>query len=679
TFRELLAQVRQVTQDAYEHQDIPFEQVIDELQPKRSLSYEPLVQMGFALQNAPMGAITLSGLHVNPVESEVQKVHRDMDWYLWEQGDTLAGECVYNRDLFNTVTIERMVEHFRTLLAGIATNPGQHIVTLPLLSEAERQQVLVGWNATETLYPLDLCMHQLLEAQVERTPEAVAVVYEEQQLTYAALNRRANYLAHRLRALGVGPEVPVGLYMEQSLEMVVGVLGILKAGGGYVPLAPDAPAERLTFMLNDAGIETVLTQEQLIAQLPATGAHVVCVDANSEGVNSALHELPTRDVRPDNLAYVLYTSGSTGQPKGVAVEHRHVVSYCQAIMDRCQLHNPMSYAMVQPLTVDSCVTMLFPSLLTGGVLHVIAREQSLDPEVLANYVCRYPIDCLKIAPSHLAAVLSPPILPNQRLIIGGEASRWEWVQELHTQTTCTIFNHYGPTETTVGVLTYQVGPSDQLHASTPSGRPLANTQAYILDRQLQPVPIGCPGELYIGGALVTRGYLKRPALTVEQFIPNPFGQGRLYKTGDVVRYLADGNIEFLGRMDNQVKIRGYRIELGEIEAVLGQHPAVEATVVVARDDGPGDNSYLVAYLVPHAGASTGVDELRAFLQAHLPAHMIPAAFVIIEALPLLPHGKVDRRALPAPDASSLSAATAYAAPRTVTEATLATIWAEVLG
>ena len=527
----------------------------------------------------------------------------------------------------------------------------------------------------------------MFEAQVARTPDAVAVVFEDQELTYRELNIRANQVAHHLQALGVGPEVLVGLHVERSLEMMMGLLGIIKAGGAYVPLDPAYPQERLTCILRDAQVSVLLTQQQLSAGLSEPQTQIVCLDTNSELIAQESQTNPINKVTPDNLVYVLYTSGSTGIPKGVAVEHYQLCNYLHGISKRLALSNSASFATVSTLAADLGNTMIFVSLCTGGCLHILSQERVADPYTMADYFRRHAIDCLKIVPSHLAALQTSPypeqVLPRRLLILGGEASRSDWVESLQRLAPgCAILNHYGPTEATVGVLTYQVEENKHapITSTLPLGRPLPNVQIYLLDPYLQPVPIGVQGELYIGGASVARGYLNRPALTAEKFIPNPFSHrlgARLYKTGDLARYLQDGNIEFLGRLDNQVKLRGYRIELGEIETTLEYHPAIRQAVVLAREDTPGDRR-LVAYCVPHHGCIPDIRELRSFLQTKLPDYMVPAAFMVLDALPLTPNGKVDRQALPAPDQVRPPLLEAFVAPRTPSQEILGGIWASVL-
>lgn len=555
--------------------------------------------------------------------------------------------------------------------------------------EATNQRTFTEQSITERTFPRESCIHAYFDAQVECTPDSVALVFEEQHLTYDALNQQANQLARHLRASGVGPEVLVGLCLERSLAMIVALFAILKAGGAYLPLEPNYPQERLAFILQDAGIAVLLTQQRLLANLPIRHVNVVCVDRDWQHIAEHEATVPRSGGGADNLAYVIYTSGSTGKPKGVLVEHKQLRNYIHAVMERLAIPAGASFAMVQPLTVDSCITTIFPPLCTGGCLHIISPTLSTDSYALSTYFRTHHIDCLKIAPSHLTAlhtsVHGEHIMPRQRLIIGGEASRWSWASRLQKlNSDCAIFNHYGPTETTVGVLTYRVEPGPQtLHyLTTPLGQPLANTQAYLLDEYMQPVLPGMAAELYIGGMNVVRGYLNRPELTAEKFVPNPFSSTpgeRLYKTGDQVRALPNGVIEFLGRVDDQVKIRGFRIELQEIEAALIQHPYVQETIVLSREDTSG-NQRLVAYLIPAQQQPLPSDsELRGFLSKHLPDYMVPTVFMVLDSLPRTPHGKVDRRALPEPGVTRPALEQEYVAPRTDLERFLAHMWQQMLG
>ncbi|WP_201376287.1 non-ribosomal peptide synthase/polyketide synthase [Ktedonobacter robiniae] len=691
TFSELVAQVREAALGAYTHQDVPFEQLVEVLRPERDLSRSPLFQTMFTLQEIPEAPAenAATGIHLSRFGSGQSSTKFDLSFSITRHAGGLACTMAYNTDLFARSTMQRLLNHWQTLLEGIVARPGQAISALPLLTAQERQRILYDWNATKSAFAsLEHCVHQLFERQAERTPDAPAVVFEDATLTYQSLNQRANQLAHYLRERGITSESRIGLCLERSLDQVIAVLAILKAGGTYVPVDPVQPVERIAYMLQDARAALTLTQTSLEEKLAGSEA-ICCLDRDYSVIAQQRHENIARAVQPASAAYVLYTSGSTGMPKGVVVEHRQIVNYIAAIEECAQLEPATAYAMVQPLGVDSCLTMLLPSLVSGSVLHIIARERALDAQALAHYFAERPIDYLKIAPSHLSALLTdgPParLLPTRRLIIGGEASQLEWVHQVRSLLGAgEMFNHYGPTETTVGSLTHYIDiqASSDKTGVTPVGKPLANTQVYILDTQLLPVPIGVVGELYIGGSGVTRGYLNQPALTAERFVPDPFSAqpgARLYKTGDMVRYAPDGNVEFIGRGDEQVKIRGYRVELGEIETALLQHPAIREAVVLAIEHVPG-NKQVVAYAVAYEEQRPATQDVLRFLRDRLPEYMLVSAIHWLEALPLTPHGKVNRKAL----ASLEVEAEAEPAVRPLTlqisiEEMLGEIWRQVLG
>jgi amino acid adenylation domain-containing protein/non-ribosomal peptide synthase protein (TIGR01720 family) len=603
--------------------------------------------------------------------------------------DSLIAEFHYDSSLFQVKDVERLARYFQTLLISVAENPEAAIGELEILSKSERKQLLIEFNNTQTYYPKDLCIHQLIEQQAARTPDNIAVVFENQQLTYAQLNTRANQLAHHLQALGVTAETVVALCVERSLDMLVGLLGILKAGGAYLPLDPIVPSDRLSYMMHDAGAYIILTQQHLAERFPQQAAPLIYLDSDWDVIARQPDENPLSQATPENLVYVIYTSGSTGKPKGVAVEHRQLLNYLHGILARLDLPEGSSFATVSTFAADLGNTVIFPALCTGGCLHVISQERATSPEMLVDYCESHPIDCLKIVPSHLNALLTAShpekILPKKYLILGGEALSWQLVEKIQQyKPSCQILNHYGPTETTVGVLTYPVNELMRDKSETvPLGRAIANTQIYILDHYLQPVPIGVAGELHIGGDSLARGYLNQPELTADKFITIEHLGGqdahptRVYRTGDLARYLPDGNIEFLGRIDHQVKIRGFRIELGEVESVLRQYPAIGETIIIAQED-ELSNKRLVAYIVPNQ-SECSVSNLRNFLKEKLPEYMVPSAFVTLKALPLTPNGKVDRQALPAPDSVKPELEGRFVAPRTPIEETITKIWAQVLG
>jgi amino acid adenylation domain-containing protein len=679
TFRELLGRVREVALGAYAHQDLPFEKLVEALQPERDLSRTPLFQVMFNLENIPTKAVKTPSLSIDEFEFDSGVSQFDLALEVIEKDEGLSCLLNYSTDLFDAATIERMLGHYQTLLEGIVADPEERIGVLPLLTEAERHQLLVEWNDTQADYPKDSCIHQLFEAQVERTPDAVALAFKDQQLTYHELNTRANQLAHYLRKRGVEPGVLVSICVERSLEMVVGILGILKAGGAYVPLDPAYPQERLAFMLEDAQVSVLLTQRRLLEKLSEHRARVVCLDTSWEAIAGESEENPASEVTTNNLAYMIYTSGSTGKPKGVQIQHRAVVNFLNSMHEQLALTNQDVLLSVTTLSFDIAVLELFLPLSVGACITLVSRQVAADGVQLLARLTSSGATVMQATPVTWRLLLEARWQGSQplKILCGGEALPRELAHQL-LRWGVPLWNLYGPTETTVWATAYKVEPEG---SSVPIGRPIANTQIYLLDAHLQPVPIGVPGELHIGGIGLARGYLNRPEMTAEKFIPNPFSDEpgtRLYKTGDLARYLPDGNIEFLGRIDHQVKVRGFRIELGEIETVLGRHPTVRETVVMARKDVLGDNR-LVAYVVPNQKPAPTTNELRSFLKRKLPQYMVPSTFMFLDALPLTPNGKVDRRALPAPDRVRPELERAFVAPRTPIEEMLAGIWAEVLG
>jgi amino acid adenylation domain-containing protein len=591
-------------------------------------------------------------------------------------------KMLYDRRRFDDGTIERMLGHLRTLLEGMAENLDRSLADLPILTMEERHQLLVEWNDTGVDYPQDRCLHELFEAQVERTPEAVALAFDSEQLTFRELNRRANQLAHHLQRLGVGPEVLVGVCMERSLEMVIALYGILKAGGAYVPLDPEYPADRVAFMLEDAQVPVLLTQQRLVQGLPAHAAQVLCLDAEGQTLAQESTENPRSGATADSLAYVIYTSGSTGRPKGAMNTHHGICNRLLWMQDAYKLTEADRVLQKTPFSFDVSVWEFFWPLLVGARLVVAQPGGHKDSAYLVRTIVEHGITTMHFVPSMLHLFLQDRDVQAcrslQRVICSGEALPHELQERFFERLDAELHNLYGPTEAAVDVTYWRCQRQSNLK-TVPIGRPVANTQMYILDRSMQPVPIGVAGELHIGGVQVAKGYLNRPELTAEKFIPDPFSddpQARLYKTGDLVRYLPDGNIEFLNRLDFQVKIRGFRIELGEIEAVLDQHPAVREAVVLAREDAPSDKR-LVAYVIPELQSSPSSSELRDFLRRKLPEYMVPAAFIQLEAMPLTPNGKVDRRSLPAPERGR-QAEEAYVAPQDELQDTIAAIWRELL-
>ncbi|HAG82187.1 MAG TPA: non-ribosomal peptide synthetase, partial [Cyanobacteria bacterium UBA12227] len=678
TFRELLSRIREVALGAYAHQDLPFEKLVEELQPQRNLSYNPLFQVMFVLQNTPKSEITLSGLTLSAVESDRTTAMFDLTLYMEETDSGLIGTFEYSTDLFEANTIARMAGHLQTLLSGIVTDRDRHLYELPLLPEAETNTLLREWNDTQTDYPLNLCIHELFEAQVERTPDAVAVVFEGQQLTYRELNQRANQLAHYLQQLGVKPEELVGICVERSLEMIVGLLGILKAGGAYVPLDPAYPQERLAFMLSDSQVGIVLTQQPLLESLPHHQAQVLCLDTDWETIRQKSVDNPVHCATSENLAYLIYTSGSTGLPKGVQIPHSAVVNFLTSMARQPGLTSSDIFLAITTLSFDIAALELYLPLITGARVVIASRETATDGKKLIQSLTASGATVMQATPATWRMLLAAGWQGSQELKIlcGGEALPRDLAEQL-LASGAAVWNLYGPTETTIWSTVYQLEATQLEKSLVPIGHPIANTTIYLLDSFGQPVPIGVPGELYIGGAGVARGYLNRPELTAQRFILHPVG-GRLYQTGDLARYRSDGTLEYLGRTDDQVKLRGFRIELGEIEAVLSQHPAVVQAVVTVREDEP-DNQYLTAYVVAQEPLPDLTHELRQFLTQKLPHYMIPSAFVRLETLPLTPNGKVNRRALPAPDSSNDYGQKSFVAPRNPVEETVVGIWVQVLG
>ncbi|HEY0602499.1 MAG TPA: amino acid adenylation domain-containing protein [Herpetosiphonaceae bacterium] len=605
-FRELLKRVRETTLGAYTHQELPFEQIVEVLQPERDMSRNPLFQVMFVLQNAPMPSVQLPSLRVSTIPTNNGTAKFDLWLSITEDSDSLFGQLEYNTDLFEAATIERLIGHFQVLLQGIVAQPELPITRLPLLTEAEQQQ-LTGWNATATDYALDRPLHTLIEAQVERTPDAVALVFEQASLSYAELNARANQLAHHLIALELQPETLVGICVERSLELVIGLLGILKAGCAYVPIDPSYPRERLQFLIQDAQVPVLLTQAHIVEQLPEHGANVICLDTSWPTIAQQPTSNPASAVTPDNLAYMIYTSGSTGLPKGAMVPHRGIVNRLLWMQETYGLTADDRVVQKTPFSFDVSVWEFFWPLLTGARLVIARPDGHKDPAYLIELINQQQITTIHFVPSMLQAFLDVLGFATcdslRRVICSGEALSLELQQRFFAYLDADLHNLYGPTEASVDV-TFWPCRRDSRRRTVPIGYPVANTQIHVLDPQLNPVPVGVPGELHIGGVQLGRGYLHRPALTAEKFIPDPFSSAanaRLYKTGDLVRYAPDGAIEYLGRIDQQIKLRGLRIELGEIEETLRQHTAVHDAIALAREDNPG-HKRLVAYILPDSSA-----------------------------------------------------------------------------
>ena len=688
---ELVARAKAVSVAAQENQDLPFEQVVEIVQPPRSLSHAAVFQAMFAWQNAPEGALALPGLTLSPLEGPQDVAKFDLTLSLGEAGEEILGRLEYATALFEHETAERWLGYLRRVLEAMAADETQAVERIALLSEAERERVVYEWNATDAEYPSDKCIHELFEEQAARTPDAVAVVFEDQSLSYGELNGRANRLAHYLRGLGVKPDERVAICVERGLDMVAGLLAILKAGGAYVPLDPAYPAERLAYMLADSAPVALLTDATGQAALAGCMGTAPAIDLAADAALWAAEPggNPGRasiGLMPAHLAYVIYTSGSTGTPKGVMIEHRSAVNRLVWMQNAYGLSAHDGVLQKTPFSFDVSVWEFFWPLLAGARLVVARPDGHKDPAYLVDVIQQKGVTTLHFVPSMLGAFLdceaSAQCIDAGRVFCSGEALPPSLARRFHEHLPALeLHNLYGPTEAAVDVTAWNCAAGAST-ASTPIGRPVSNTRIYILDGHGSPVPVGVAGELYIGGVQVGRGYLNRPGLTAERFVVDPFAglaDARMYKTGDLGRWLADGTIEFLGRNDFQVKLRGFRIELGEIEARLSAHEIVREAVVVAREDSPGDKR-LVAYYVAQggaAGAETGAEALRRHVLASLPDYMVPSAFVCLEKLPLTPNGKLDRQALPAPEGGAY-AARAYEAPAGEAEETLARLWAELL-
>ncbi len=706
TFVELLARVRDCTLSAYANQDVPFDLVLDAIKSDRHLSHAPLFQVMFVLQNAPQSNIELPGLTWKSLEIEATTTKFDLTLLIEETKTELKACWEYNTDLFNPETISRMGEHFQTLLSGIVANPQQPIAQLPLLTPKEQQQLLVEWNATQAEYSLDKCIHQLFAEQAIKTPNAVAVIFGDSQLTYQELNSKANQLAHYLQQNGVKPNTLVGICCDRSLEMVISLLAVLKAGGAYIPLDPSYPPERLQFMVEDSNLSVLLTQTKLLDLVANSPANTICLDTQWEHIAQKFPINPVNIATPDNLAYVIYTSGSTGTPKGVMIPHRALCNHMLWMQTELAFTSGDRFLQKTPFSFDASVWEFYAPLLVGGTLILAKPDGHQDPGYLTELIIQENITILQLVPSLLRVLLDskgePPFaLPQcqslRKVFCGGEILPWELQQRFYNQLKhCQLYNLYGPTEATIDT-TYWLCPQqgEQINSI---GKPISNVQVYLLDANLQPLPIGIPGEIYIGGAGLAQGYLNRPKLTVEKFItvgandpkefdsrfksgnpPNalshrsPLQNNKLYKTGDKARYLPDKNIEYIGRIDNQVKLRGFRIELEEIETQLEQHPQIKQAVVEVRDE--TNSQRLVVYLVSRE-QPPATSELRSYLQEKLPQYMVPGIFVFLDSFPLTPNGKIDRRALPIPEITSDRKLSVT--PRNQIESTLVDIWTEVL-
>lgn len=683
SFLDLLERVRTVALEAYTHRDLPFEQLVQELKPQRDPHYTPIIQAMLVLHPTTIPVLKFGGLVLEDLKVHTDTSKFDLTLELGKTPNCLEGWFEYNTDLFKPSTIAHLADHFLILLESIVINPQLGISNLPLLRSAEQNRLLVKWNNTQSNYQKYDCIHKLFEAQVECNPHGTAVVFEDKCLTYRALNCRANQLAHYLQSIGVGPEVLVGIYIERSLEMIVALLGILKAGGAYVPFDPSYPKERIDFMLEETQVQVLLTQQSLVKDLCSHRVRLICLDMSWDTIGQQDQGTPSNATTPENLAYVMYTSGSTGKPKGVSIVHRGVVRLVKGI-NYAELTSETSILQLAPIAFDASTFEIWGALLNGSRL-VVMPPQPPSLKTLGQAIQQHHVTTLWLTAGLFHLMVDEcldDLKPLKQLLTGGDVVSITHVKKfLNQHPNCQLINCYGPTENTTFTCCYRItDEAIKFSASVPIGRPISNTQVYILNNFLQPVPPGGRGELYIGGDGLARGYFKRPELTKEKFISNPFSKesgSYLYKTGDMARFYPDGNIEFLGRLDHQVKIRGFRVELGEIEALLSQHSSVKETVVVLRNNLHSD-PYLVAYVVPKYGQIPSVYELQSYLQKKLPVFMLPDRFLLLENFPYLPNGKINRKGLP----NSIiyeDREKELIEPRDKIETRLLEIWKKVLG
>ncbi len=685
TFKVFMDQVAQTVLGALDHQEYPFSLLLERLQPNRDTSRLSFLQVDFTIQKQQSSnfALTDKVLNLEHFKIPQQEGQFELDLEIFDNNESFGGSLRYNTDLFEATTIERMVGHFQTLLEWLVTNPLEKISKLSLLTETERQ-MLVEWNNTEVDYSdSNKCLHQLFEAQVEKTPDSVAVIFENEQLSYAELNQAANQVAHHLQRLGVKPEMMVGICIERSVEMVIGLLGILKAGGAYLPLDSTSPAARIAFLLEDASVNILLTQSSFVNNLPSDKVEIICLD-NRDKLSNELSTNPISQVQSKHLAYMIYTSGSTGKPKGVLIEHRGVVNTIIDINQRFNVGYQDRILALSALNFDLSVYDIFGLLAAGGAMVIPAAQTTKEPAHWTNLIKQHNITLWNTVPALMQMLVDylneqPEENIANSLRLAMMSGDWiplnlpERMKELWPQ--AELISLGGATEASIWSISYPIKDINPSWRSIPYGKPLANQTFYILDDSLQACPLLIPGYLYIGGKGLARGYWGDKEKTDASFIVHPILQKRLYKTGDLGRYLPDGNIEFLGRKDNQVKLRGFRIELGEIDAVLTQHPAVREVVTIIREDQPG-NKRLVAYIVPEENSNLTPEELRDFLKTKLPNYMLPAVFIILEAFPLTPNGKVNRNALPAP--TDVATEDSYIMPETDAERLIATVWQETL-
>ena len=685
-FVELLQRLRKVTLEAYQHQEVPFELLVRELQIGRDMSRAPLFQTMFNFENIPQAAHQQGTPGFQLIEMPDRVALYDLSVGMTEQDDCLACKFIYSTALFELGTIQRLAGHYTTILDNILVNPHEPIATIPMLTATERQHMLVDWNMAKADYPIESCLHHLFEHWADETPHELAIVFKDQKLTYGELESRANKIAHHLIGLGIGPESKVALFLDRSPDMIVGILGVLKAGGVYVPLDTLLPQERLAYMLKDSDSNFVLVHKKYSQKMTGLGAQVLCYEDLLQ-VEILDEKKPQGKATSDNLAYIIYTSGSTGKPKGVMVTHRNVIGLLYGFGQVTQDGPHRVNVCVSPFNFDVSVGDIFSTLCFGGTLHLLLPENFTNGDWYAQYLVENGITTGYVLPNLLEEVSKAfkerRSELNLKILITGLAPKKESILQSFREIFpgLRILNSYGPTEVTIrctGHLFTEM--KDALH-DVPIGVPYPNYQVYIVDANLQPLPVGVAGELLIGGVGIARGYNQRPGLTAEKFIPDPFGSqpgGRLYRSGDIVRYLPDGIIEFLGRVDDQVKVSGYRIELGEIESHLTAHPMVQKCLAMVREDQPGDKR-LVAYVIPTPGDDPTGPELRSYLAASLPAYMLPSQIILLDALPMLTNGKVNRSLLPAPDQTRPELEQPFIPAGTPTEAGLTAIWNKLLG
>jgi amino acid adenylation domain-containing protein len=684
TFTEVVERVRDACLGAYRHQDVPFDLVVAELNTTRDLSRPPVYQVSFSYGREPVPESALGGAELERLTVRSAGSRFDLEFQAFDNGAGVTGWFDYDSALFDESTIVRMAGHFRNIVRRLVADPDQRIGEVDLLDDAERQRMLVDWNATERSWPDRGLVHECVEAQARHTPDATAVRFLDDSVSYDELNRRANRLARRLRALGAGRDVLVGVAMERSVELVVSLLAVLKAGAAYVPLDPDYPRARLEFMLADSDVRVLLTQRRLVEEIDClreATAEVLCVDELGSDLADEADDDLGIDVDGEDLAYVIYTSGSTGRPKGVQNVHAGIRNRLLWMQDEYGLDGSDRVLQKTPISFDVSVWEFFWPLMTGATLVLARPGGHRDGAYLAELIQAEGVTTLHFVPAMLQAFLAEPVercTSLRRVLCSGEELPRDLQDRFLSRSRAELHNLYGPTEAAIDVTAWACR-ADTADGPVPIGRPIANTEIYVLDAAGRPVPIGVPGELHIGGRNLARGYLNRPELTAEKFVDHPFRPGaRLYRTGDLARFRDDGAVEFLGRLDHQIKLRGFRIELGEIEAALARHDRVREAVVATHEYAPGDHR-LVAYLVATPGEPPESAELAAHVREWLPEYMVPAAFVVLPAFPLTPSGKVDRKALPAPETDRPELRTSFVAPEGQLEAALAELWREVLG